>query len=822
MSINTKITLKTKSGPGEIVGKTELEMVDGYVEFTKIQFTEPGDYVVSVVPSNSEELELGEFEISVSPQEEFIPQEDSDEVEDKKIDGVRPIIAQITQPTIKLDPMEFETSDNDRDNADIGSSIGYTPFVWYNGIQIQTKDIIKLFLYYDNLVPKCKLTIIDTLGLINTPETMPLNDTKFEIFFNSGSELLKSIHLKFKLEINQLNKNNTNSITGTIDLVDFYKGAYESNVGTSYDVLKKVSSKLSLGFNSNIGNTSDEMKWIRRGSKYSEYISNIIKHSYISDNSFLMGYVDFYWCFNYIDLEKEWTRDISSDVGVNSQGISSISNGENLLPMVLTNDKSDSSSSFYFSDYRLNNNSTYRTTNNGVFTTSKVYDRIKKQFLKFDIDSITSNADDNIILKGAPSDSNELKDNFISKYGGKIDTDNVHENYQYSVEQNRRNLENLDNISIDMTLPQPNFNIYLYQKVEILFINEKQTVVNEKIKDERLSGGWLITDISFVWINGSLKQRLSASRKELGKTKNEREEQRTSTDKSVNNSEINENPVTEEVEQNIGDFVFGDEVSGDNSLLGEEYTEEFGGLSEEDMLVEELSEHIGSEVNLQEEEIDIKSSDSYNGLDKNPETWSNSGIIVIGSKVPSDISGPPKVFNKITINNTIKEKYIPIIEKMDVTIGTRLLATIMTQKEGFKEGTRSFKTNNPGNIGNIDNGSNKELKTLEDGIELQIDYINKVAVGKHTSYPIGKKKLVKPYYSKEISNNPQYKLTPFLPGYEFNYSGKIEEYVKIYSTGARVSNSYISMIVSWFNINGYNWVNSETTIKELTRINNTA
>jgi len=199
-------------------------------------------------------------------------------------------------------------------------------------------------------------------------------------FLISGSELLKSIHLKFKLEINQLNKNNTNSITGTIDLVDFYKGAYESNVGTSYDVLKKVSSKLSLGFNSNIGNTSDEMKWIRRGSKYSEYISNIIKHSYISDNSFLMGYVDFYWCFNYIDLEKEWTRDISSDVGVNSQGISSISNGENLLPMVLTNDKSDSSSSFYFSDYRLNNNSTYRTTNNGVFTTSKVYDRIKKQF----------------------------------------------------------------------------------------------------------------------------------------------------------------------------------------------------------------------------------------------------------------------------------------------------------------------------------------------------------------------------------------------------------------------------------------------------------
>jgi hypothetical protein len=38
----------------------------------------------------------------------------------------------------------------------------------------------------------------------------------------------------------------------------------------------------------------------------------------------MIGYIDYYWCFNYVDIEKEWKRDISNDVGVISQGIQSM------------------------------------------------------------------------------------------------------------------------------------------------------------------------------------------------------------------------------------------------------------------------------------------------------------------------------------------------------------------------------------------------------------------------------------------------------------------------------------------------------------------
>jgi hypothetical protein len=43
-----------------------------------------------------------------------------------------------------------------------------------------------------------------------------------------------------------------------------------------------------------------------------------INHSYISDNSYVLGYIDFY-CFNYVDIEKNGSE--TYHVGLNSTGI---------------------------------------------------------------------------------------------------------------------------------------------------------------------------------------------------------------------------------------------------------------------------------------------------------------------------------------------------------------------------------------------------------------------------------------------------------------------------------------------------------------------
>ena len=311
-----KIKLVKKSGPGELMGEVEKGAVNGEVSFEGLQFDQPGDYVITAVPDTNE-FEPIDFNITVKPGEEK-PQDPKKEEEPKK-DGNRPVIAQIDKTPIKLKPLEVEETPGQQ-ALEYGKGIGILPFVWYKK-QIQERDVISLGLYHDGIVPCCTFTFEDTLGIMSK-DGMPLDNDHFELFLNSGSDFIKSIHMRFKVISFQENKNKTYTITGSIDLQDFYKINFKSYTGTSFEVLRNISKELQLGFNSNINSANDSMKWRNPGKRFKEFISEIINHSYISDNSFVLGYIDFYYCFNYVDIEKEWIRDISNDVSISSRGLS--------------------------------------------------------------------------------------------------------------------------------------------------------------------------------------------------------------------------------------------------------------------------------------------------------------------------------------------------------------------------------------------------------------------------------------------------------------------------------------------------------------------
>ena len=461
--------------------------------------------------------------------------------------GTRPIIAQIDKPTIKLKSIEFDALEDKKDNAEVAGALGFTPFFWYAGVQIDQRYIKSLNLYYEGLVPVVSIVFIDSIGVMKK-KGFPLDDSKFEIFLNSGSKNLKSIHLKFKLKNFQENKSKTYTIVGTLDLQDFYKIRFQSYTGTSFEVLQKISKELEIGFNSNITNTSDSMNWVNNGKLFRTFMSDIISHSYISDTTFLIGYVDFYYCFNYVDIEKEWNRDISTDVGINSKGLSHLNSNkdesEKVVKLQLSNDLSQNSSVFFFNKYRVNNNSTQTSLNNGHFTVSKVYDSIKKQFLVFDVDSQTSDGSKSIILKGAPADDKSIKDNYRTKYSGKMDTENVHKQYYYSETQNKVNFDNMARISVDLELPNANFNLYKFMKIQLNFVNMKPTVTNDEVSQKRLTGEWVIIDISYTWMQGNLTQKVTAVRKELSKTDEElKKDANSEPAKAEVNTQKNENPV---------------------------------------------------------------------------------------------------------------------------------------------------------------------------------------------------------------------------------------------------------------------------------------
>lgn len=197
------------------------------------------------------------------------------------------------------------------------------------------------------------------------------------------------------------------------------------------------------------------------------------------------------------------------------------------------------------------------------------------------------------------------------------------------------------------------------------------------------------------------------------------------------------------------------------------------------------------------------------------------GKVFKGSTFPDD----PYKKVSVKLNSTIRNEYLPALDKLPYNKGLKLLMTAMTHQEGFTAGdparkikpSRSYRTNNPGNVGNTDIGANKILNTLTDGIKLQAEHLLKIAEGKSKRYPLGKRPPLDPYYSPEIAKNPNYGLPAHLPGYDFVYTGQLDQFIKIYSTGARVTNSYLNTITSYFADNGIE-IKPETKLQTIVNL----
>jgi len=193
-------------------------------------------------------------------------------------------------------------------------------------------------------------------------------------------------------------------------------------------------------------------------------------------------------------------------------------------------------------------------------------------------------------------------------------------------------------------------------------------------------------------------------------------------------------------------------------------------------------------------------------------------VVIQGSVFPDS----PISYNvRVKLNPEILNIYRPTMLKVmkDQPRGFQLLITIMAYKEGYRPGTRSFRTNNPGNIGNTDSGANKHNGTLESGVLMQKHYFENIVNGSHKAYPMGQHKLIPSYYSPEIAKHSKlYGMSPWLPGYNFIFTGQLDQFVKIYATGARAGNSYLSIILTYFKQNGIH-ITPESKIQDIIKMN---
>lgn len=430
---------------------------------------------------------------------------------------------------------------------EVASNLGNYPFVYYGSYQIEVQSIFYMSLYYIKSFPHITITFYDTLNLMKD-KGMPVDDTKIKLFLNPRSPQLKEILLQFKITSFSVEEGRY-TIDGVIDANLLHVIQYKSySQMTSHKVLQQVAKDIGLGFNTNIDDTNDKMTWINPGNYVSDFIEEVVGSSYKDDSSFLSSFVDFYYNLNFVDLNKELLRDISNDLTFSDTALFKAADNNSteqgsVINLILTNDEAFRESNLYFSSYRIMNNSTEVSLTSGYKNIMKYYDVDNKDFLVFDIESITSQDNKSIILKGAPQDNLFYELNTNVYYLGKIDRDNSFVNYNYTLIQNEKNLFELEKISMEITMGNPNYSLYKYQKVRV-FVSNQSNMVTADMQNQRLSGEWLIMDIRYNFFEGKFIQIIDLIKRELSLSEEELVNEKPIDTNSKNLSEATNNNST--------------------------------------------------------------------------------------------------------------------------------------------------------------------------------------------------------------------------------------------------------------------------------------
>jgi len=143
--------------------------------------------------------------------------------------------------------------------------------------------------------------------------------------------------------------------------------------------------------------------------------------------------------------------------------------------------------------YNLINNSTKIALDNGYKRRMQYFDYTDSELnlVEFDVESLVSDniKDNEEPLKGRRnSDVDEYNTHIKQKYMG-LQSDSVHENYNFAAMNNIQNLVELDKLYLEVELETLNPALYRYMKIPVSIYNyskiaiDSTKVVNEKAKE---------------------------------------------------------------------------------------------------------------------------------------------------------------------------------------------------------------------------------------------------------------------------------------------------------------------------------------------------
>ena len=474
-------------------------------------------------------------------------------------------ILTITEPTIKLDELTFESFNEEDGDTATSRAYGFdgTPFIMINGYDFRKEAIKSLEIRIDGIVPTIELIIVDTEGQFNV-DTFPRDGDVINLRIAARQEeQYKDMRMDFDIDsvdspkksaIEQGLGGGKYSFSGRMKVPGLYAEECKSyGSGTSLDHLESIANDLQLGLATNIDVADDAMNLVVAYEPIVETIQDLVKHSYVSEESFQTVAIDQYYYINYVDINAL----LNSENDFDEENIINLIENFNEAPgdentsneikskLLLTNHQRFESTNMHILKYNLNNKSGSNVKKNGYKRTLQFFENDSEEGLvSFDIEPLSSNQMKDIEepLKGRRDEDRykkEVKFKYMGRKNTDPDTSNTHLNYTFSEIHNKQNLEELDKLSLTIEMPAFNPSLHRFQKIPVVIYNVtgRQTGADTQLKknqtdygfdppaeanlEDKLADGTAVDNfLSGFYVIGSIIYRYSAKTEKISQELN--------------------------------------------------------------------------------------------------------------------------------------------------------------------------------------------------------------------------------------------------------------------------------------------------------------
>ena len=431
-------------------------------------------------------------------------------------------ILTILEPTIKPDEIQFDANGEGNGGPKQTRENGtWAPSVHINKHKIDPSDITSFILSTVGFIPSLTMSFDDTMHMFHA-DSIPRDGDVMSVRITSRQEdSFKDIRADFLITGVQAIKEEplfggdlkqSYTLNGVLKIPGLKIEECISYAKATTDVhLKEIANKLKLGYATNIDQTNDAMTRICPYISRMDFIQSLIDHSYISDKSFQIGFIDPYYYLNFVDVNKilnapnEFEETLIHMFQHDFHYFDSDSDksmGEKMnkvkAQMALSNHSMFGGTSQEITNFRLINDSGSISLMHGSTRKLQFFEMDSdEKLVTFDLQPLASEKmnDHEEPLKGRRGEQ-DYKSEVRQKYVGRVDVDpnhgNMNINYYHASISNSINRAEIYKMGLEVTTSNINMGLYKGMKIPVLIFSKttNQHIANKKTKQALEKNGF--------------------------------------------------------------------------------------------------------------------------------------------------------------------------------------------------------------------------------------------------------------------------------------------------------------------------------------------